>query len=469
LTRDNGDDLQVYYHDNGQHPVQIDRVISGLGTKSATVQFRLQAPISSNTVDDSSYSFVLGAAVSGSAMDNPDKVYAFHDDFSSSTLKKEWVKNWGQWSVKNGRLLGSTMQSKDLSKDDIEVGLYVKSGFQWKDVEVELDLMETGSKLSAIGPLLRLSNVNPSKTTGWFFQYYPSSPNTVTMRPQASNKDGNWRYNGKFPTAFKLNTWYHFKYRVLGDRFSQWANGKLIHNNVQVGKEWMISTGTLGLGCHKKPYNCKTLYDNMKVTLVAATPPKIALGIFIPGLLSQSALLGEKKLPADSCKQIHDASFVNNQPRAKNGVYWIKTDLQGSSAVQTYCDMKNGGWTLVGKISGKVGNIYKTWLVSNHDTAALKTPKITKQKQFACIDARSLAVEEATTVLLSSGERADGLGSKWVMWRLPGDREKASFWNHAVGASAVKAVVQTPVMVYAWNGNKKVRRTSVYFALYFCS
>jgi len=271
------------------------------------------------------------------------------------------------------------------------------------------------------------------------------------------------------PTAFKLNTWFHFKYQVLSDRFSQWANGKLVQNKVQVGKKWIISAGTLGMGCHRTPHNCKTVYDNIKVTLLVATPPKITLGIFKPGVLSQSALLGEKRLPADSCKQIHDASLVNNQPRAKNGVYWIKTNLQGSSSVQTYCDMKNGGWTLVGKISGKVGNIYKAWLVSNYNTAALKTPKITKQKEFACIDARSLAVEEASTVLLSSGEREDGLGSKWVMWTLPGDREKDSFWNHSVGASAVKAAVKTPVMLYAWNGNKKVRRSSVYFALNFCS
>ena len=165
--------------------------------------------------------------------------------------------------------------------------------------------------------------------------------------------------------------------------------------------------------------------------------------------------MGEKKLPADSYKQIHDPNLVNNQPRAKNGVYWIKTDLQGSSVVQTYCDMKNGGLTLVGKIIRKVGNIYKTWLVSDFNTAALKTPKITKQKQFACIDTRSQAVE-ASTVLLSSGTRADGLGSKWVMWRLPGDREKHLFCNHAVGASAVKAAVKTPATVYAWNGKKKV-------------
>ena len=463
LTRDNGDDFQVYYHDNGQRPVQVDRVISGLGTTSFIVQFRLQAPISANTVDDSSYSFVFGAAVSGSAMDNPDKVFAFYDDFSSSTLKKEWVKNWGKWSVQNGRLLGNTMKSKDLSKDAVEVGLYIRSGFQWKDVEVELDLMETGKTGSSTGPFLRVSNVNPGKTTGWRFEYYPPHAKTVCMRPQANNRDGNWKYKGKLPTAFTLNKWFHFKYRVLGARFWQWANGKLVHDNVQVGKEWKIAAGTLGLGCHRSPHNCKTLYDNIKVTFLVATAPKITLGRIQHFIPTQSSLLGEKKLPADSCKQIHDASLANNKPRAKNGVYWIKTDLQGSSAVQTYCDMKNGGWTLVGKISGRVGNIYNTWLVSNHNTAALKTPKITKRKHFACIDARSLAVEEASIVLLSSGERVDGLGSKWVMWQLPGDREKASFWKRSVGYSAVKAAVQTPVMVYAWNGNKKVRRFHLIF------
>ena len=245
---------------------------------------------------------------------------------------------------------------------------------------------------------------------------------------------------------------------MLGDRFSQWANGKLVHNNVQVGSEWKIPAGTLGLGCHKSAHNCKTLYDNIKVRLLVASPPNITLGNFQPGFFNQSSLLGEKKLPADSCKQIHDASLVNDKPRAKNGIYWIKTDLQGSSSVQTYCDMENGGWTLVGKISGNVGDIYNTWLVSNHNTAALKTPKIAKQKEYACIDARRLAVDEASSILLSSGERTDGLGSKWVMWRLPGDREKDLLWNHSVGMSTVNAAVKTPVMVYAWNGNKKVMR-----------
>ena len=96
LTREDGEDLQVYYHDNGQQPSQIDRVISGLGTKSATVHFRLQAPISSNTGDDVSYFLVLGASVSGSAMDDPAKVYAFFDDFSSATVKERMGEKLGE-------------------------------------------------------------------------------------------------------------------------------------------------------------------------------------------------------------------------------------------------------------------------------------------------------------------------------------------------------------------------------------
>ena len=67
LTHENGDDLQVYYHAKGQSPAQIDRVLSGLGTKSATVQFSLQASLSANTVDNSSYFLVLGVRSAGAS------------------------------------------------------------------------------------------------------------------------------------------------------------------------------------------------------------------------------------------------------------------------------------------------------------------------------------------------------------------------------------------------------------------
>ena len=64
---------------------------------------------------------MFGGAVSGSAMDNRDHVYAFHDDFSSSVLKKEWAtNNYGKWSVQKGRLLGDTMGEN--IKNYVEVG-----------------------------------------------------------------------------------------------------------------------------------------------------------------------------------------------------------------------------------------------------------------------------------------------------------------------------------------------------------
>lgn len=56
--------------------------------------------MSANTIDDISYSLMLGDAVSGSVMDNPRRVYAFYDDFTSPALKKDWVKNnYGKWIV----------------------------------------------------------------------------------------------------------------------------------------------------------------------------------------------------------------------------------------------------------------------------------------------------------------------------------------------------------------------------------
>ena len=71
-----------------------------------------------NTVDDFSYFLVRSDAVSGNVMDNPDNVYAFHGDFSSSILKGEWtMNNYGKWSVEKERLLRKTVQSE--ANDDV--------------------------------------------------------------------------------------------------------------------------------------------------------------------------------------------------------------------------------------------------------------------------------------------------------------------------------------------------------------
>lgn len=42
----------------------------------------------------------------------------------------------------------------------------------------------------------------------------------------------------------------------------------------------------------------------------------------------------------------------------KNGVYWFKIGINGEESIFMFCDMENGGWIFIGKISGRVGIIY---------------------------------------------------------------------------------------------------------------
>ena len=336
--------MQVYFHDNGRRPRQVDRVIKGLGTKTASVQFILQASISAFTVDSSSYSLVVGDAVRSSAMDDPSKVYAFYDDFSSATMKKEWVKVWGEWSVQNGRLLGNTMKSKDVGNDAAEIGVYLKSGFHWKDVEVELDLMETSqSGKATTGPFLRLSNVSISKTSGWWLQYNLNFLD-CNLRPFVNNRDGDWKYTAKLPKAFTRNKWFHLKYRVIGNRFWQWANGKLVHNNFKVEKQWEILKGTVGLGCHKSPRNTKTLYDNIKVTHQGCFSSKRHFGKVSSFLPTQRRFTGSEGIAG---------GLVQADPRRKSGQQqtsseeWCLLDKDRPTRKRSSADLlRHGKWRM---------------------------------------------------------------------------------------------------------------------------
>ena len=102
--------------------------------------------IPSNTVDDSSYALVFGGKGAGKARSDPKKVFAFFENFSNSTLD-QWTRVWGEWSVKNGAVFGKTGTS---SYGHAEVGLLLNEGKEWGDIEVELDLMETGKLQLAI-------------------------------------------------------------------------------------------------------------------------------------------------------------------------------------------------------------------------------------------------------------------------------------------------------------------------------
>ena len=90
-----------------------------------------------------------------------------------------------------------------------------------------------------------------------------------------------------------------------------------------------------------------------------------------------------KQNPATSCKQIHDIALKDG--KLLNGVYWIKTSADRS--VQTYCDLANGGWTLVGKVSGFVDKMYTFWLKKNYHVDVLNIPALPRYvlKMYKCI------------------------------------------------------------------------------------
>ncbi|KAI0243088.1 hypothetical protein LSAT2_008805 [Lamellibrachia satsuma] len=158
---------------------------------------------------------------------------------------------------------------------------------------------------------------------------------------------------------------------------------------------------------------------------------------------------------ARSCKQILDSAS-----NAANGVYWICASPNCTDAREVFCDMRSGGWTLIGQIS-TVGDIYDKWLVTNENTDILQTPVI-KRGTYGCIDAVDLAVNHANEIRLSSGENDAGMGQFWVEWDLPADRDVATFWRHYVGTSVVDSATMHSVQVQSSFAPKRfVTRTNM--------
>lgn len=448
-TSKDGEDLRVFYLDDEESlPVEIDRIVTDLYTTSTTLQFKTQRVIPANKVDTKSYALVFGGKYTVKPKADPKNVLLYHEDFSNSTLR-DWKRVWGEWTVKNRSLFGKTGRSWYGSG---EVGLYLKEGKGWDDIEVELDLMETGTNTVYPGPLLRVQESGLQHTTAWWFEY-KTDHKECTMRPLIDNKDWGWKYKCQLPQPLVKNKWFRFKYRLIGNRYSQWANGVSIQN-VAVESTWMIPRGIIAFGCYTVGDGiggCATYYDNLRVRLAVNSNPTVNLGDTCYIAHYNDFPDGDKYRPGDSCKQIHDANRHGRQKSsAKNGVYWLRTGINGEESTPTFYDMENGGWTLIGKISGSAGNINQRWLVENVNTELLKSPNAnSRQKLFACVDARRLAVKYASEIMLSSRDNPLGIGAKWIRWDLPTGRDYSTWWNYGIGSARVKAAEAHQVTVKA--------------------
>ena len=101
--------------------------------------------------------------------------------------------------------------------NNAEISVFVRHGHEWEDIEVELDFNEI-IDAKAPGPFLRVQDARIESTTAWWFEYVSGSKD-CTMRPFKNNKDGIWLYRGTLTKPLSAGSWYHAKYRVVGDRF----------------------------------------------------------------------------------------------------------------------------------------------------------------------------------------------------------------------------------------------------------
>lgn len=153
---------------------------------------------------------------------------------------------------------------------------------------------------------------------------------------------------------------------------------------------------------------------------------------------------GPQPTHSQTCKALHDAGTTGD------GIYTlsIKGHDGNISAVDLYCDMSNGGWTLIGQISGK-HYVEHTWLRSFHNVEYLQTQSI-KKNDWASIDALDMAVHAAAQVRLSSED-----GTKFVWWDMDSDRDMSTWWNHASGTRTITAADDHKVVVHDQNGATK--------------
>ena len=88
------------------------------------------------------------------------------------------------------------------------------------------------------------------------------------------------------------------------------------------------------------------------------SPPFVNIWVGGGGAVSPAAGGGGVSRAASSCKALYDSGVKDD------GAYPITlTTPDGPTTKKLYCDMKNGGWTLIGQAAGKAAIYDSCWVV----------------------------------------------------------------------------------------------------------
>ena len=459
LSLPSANDIRIYYQRClSEDPIEVHRIIEGIGTTESTLYFPIVQQLAGGMVHDNHYVLAFGNPSADTPLCNPRQCFLFYEDFTSeSDFGRDWTVQRGEWTVRNGYLAGVS-EGKDKKRAggmNVEVDVFFNNGLEWTDVEVQMDIRveSTTMPLSpVVGPFLRADEPRLNKTTAAFAEYTGADGSTDFVFCSIQRDVIEEAQERTLPSPFRHNTWHRVRHVVLGKSVSHWFDGMPVEPRVTLDS--MARSGTLGLGCRLTDSNpvCSARFDNIRVRSVVAQEPVLTLRLPCEAESEIKAILGTlPSVAADSCKQIYDLSIQDGLIASPNGNYFIKTP---SGPVQTYCDMASGGWTLVAQISGTVGDVSRVLLTSNTNADQLQSPWISSNS-VASLNAVRLAVSHASDVLLSSGNRAFGIGSRWTRWPLPLGRDGSTLWRRSIGAATVNAANLVPVDVVDWVGNKQ--------------
>ena len=215
LSLASANDLRIYYQPStDQSPVEVHRVIEGLGTAAAILNFALINPLPADSVIDGHYAIVFGNPMADEALCDPRLVFALYEDFSTDSQfpGTAWTVQQGSWLVNNGYLQGNT------SGEDFARTLAVfYAGESWSDFEFQMDVWsdEGAGEVAPLGVFLRAQQNSPGDTVAWYVQHSSTTNSSALF----GVRDGSHllRFSaGQLPLSSREQSrWHRLRFSVL--------------------------------------------------------------------------------------------------------------------------------------------------------------------------------------------------------------------------------------------------------------
>ena len=263
-------------------------------------------------------------------------------------------------------------------------------------------------------------------------------------------------------TSYGVNTWHYVVYERSHTSMRCWINGTryMTTSNGNSIPDSIPSAGSIYSGFwsgESQPF----YIDELRVTIGVnrygdVTSIPVQTDSWPVGLGTKPGGSGDGSSPESAAKSALQILALN--PSAPSGDYWI--DVNGTPR-KLYCDMSmdNGGWTLIGKVSGRE-NRYQTWLVSNIKTGELVTrDPVQGSPSHACIDARKIA-SEATEICFSSHS-----SGKWVKSMIHPDATSGTLFNHQAGPGTITGSEHRKAAGIGWNGGSTLNYVNPYMVM----